>query len=237
MTIKLRGDVVDNDTAAFYNWFSMDSISPAAVSDALEDAGGGDVDVSISSYGGDVFAASDIYTELKSYAGKVNVTVTGIAASAASVIAMAGDSVSMPPTAQLMIHNASSAVQGDTRVMNHEAGVLDNINKSIAAAYVAKTGMAKADLLDLMNQETWLTADQAKDYGFADKVLFDDDSADTLQAVASASSIPAKSAVAKFRNLLAAEKPANKAAAKPAATEPTRSNVLQQKLDILRGAK
>lgn len=236
MTIKLRGDVVDNDTAAFYNWFSMDSISPAAVSDALEDAGGGDVDVSISSYGGDVFAASDIYTELKSYAGKVNVTVTGIAASAASVIAMAGDSVSMSPTAQLMIHNASSAVQGDTRVMNHEAGVLDNINKSIAAAYVAKTGMAKADLLDLMNQETWLTADQAKDYGFADKVLFDD-SADTLQAVASASSIPARSAVAKFRNLLAAEKPANKAAAKPAATEPTRSNVLQQKLDILRGAK
>ena len=237
MTIKLRGDVVDNDTAAFYNWFGMDSISPAAVSDALEEAGGGDVDVSISSYGGDVFAASDIYTELKSYAGKVTVTVTGIAASAASVIVMAGDNVSMSPTAQLMIHNASSAVQGDSRIMNHEAGVLDNINKSIATAYVNKTGMAKADLLDLMNQETWLTADQAKDYGFSDKVLFADDSADTLQAVASASSIPAKSAVAKFRNLLAAENPANKAATKTAPTEPTPSTVLQHKCEIPSAAK
>lgn len=232
MTIKLTGDVVDNETASFYNWFGMDSISPAAVSDALTAADGADVDVAISSYGGDVFAASDIFTELKNYSGKVNVTVTGIAASAASVITMAGDTVSMSPTAQLMIHNASSAVEGDTNTMAHKAGVLDNINKSIANAYVAKTGMAKDDLLDLMNKETWLTAEQAKDYGFADKILFDD-SADTLQAVASASSIPAKSAVVKFRNMLATDK---KPTVKPK-TDPVHDTVLQQKLNILRGVK
>lgn len=155
-----------------YDFLGLDYTSPRKVQDSLNNANGKDVDVVINSGGGDVFSGSEIYSSLKEYSGAVNVKVYGIAASAASVIAMAGDKVSMSPTAQLMIHNVKSGQQGDYRDMDHMSDVLKNNNSALANAYTAKTNMNKDDILNLMNDETWLTADEAVDKGFADEVLF-----------------------------------------------------------------
>lgn len=119
---------------------------------------------------------------LRAYSGKVVVKIVGIAASAASVIAMAGDVVEISPTAQIMIHNVSSRVDGDHNALLHEAGVLEGFNKSIANAYVDKTGKALDDLLDLMNKTTWFDAESAVNQGFADRVMFSGEVAPTFAA-------------------------------------------------------
>jgi ATP-dependent protease ClpP protease subunit len=142
------------------------------VVDALN---GEEVVIDVASGGGDVWAGSDIYAALKSYSGRVVINIPSIAASSASVIAAAGDEVNIGPTAQIMIHNVSNAARGDYRAMNHQAEVLENYNKSIANAYRLKTGLPEAELLEMMNKETWLTAQQAVEMGFADKIMFDND--------------------------------------------------------------
>ncbi|APX73119.1 Clp protease ClpP [Companilactobacillus allii] len=172
MTIKVTGSIVPNNYGVMYDFLGLDYTSPRKVQDSLNDANGEDVDVVINSGGGDVFSGSEIYSSLKEYSGSVNVKIYGLAASAASVIAMAGDKVSMSPTAQLMIHNVKSGQQGDYRDMDHMSDVLKNNNSALANAYTAKTNMNKDDILNLMNDETWLTADEAVDKGFADEVLF-----------------------------------------------------------------
>ena len=119
---------------------------------------------------------------LRSYPGDVTVKIVGIAASAASVIAMAGDTVEISPTAQIMIHNVSTQVNGDHNTLLHEAGVLEGFNKSIASAYVHKTGKALDDLLALMNKTTWFDAESALNHGFVDKIMFTNEVAPTLVA-------------------------------------------------------
>ena len=199
-TINIKGDVVDDETAAFYSFFDIPAISPSQVSNILNDDNDDDVAVDIASDGGDVFAASEIYTLLKKYSGKVTVNIEGLAASAASVIAMAGDQVNISPTAQIMIHKAWGSVDGNADEFAHQATVLSGIDESIASAYEAKTGMKKADLLNLMSQETWLTAQEAVDKGFADEIMFVDQK--EPQVVNSISHIPSKKAVNKLFNLI-----------------------------------
>lgn len=172
--VKVKGTIVPNDVKEIYEWFGIDATSPDDVSNVIEQLDGEAVEVEINSGGGDVYSGSEIYTSLKNYSGKVNVKITGIAASAASVIAMAGDRIQISPTAQIMIHNVSSTKSGDYRNMQHEAGILKNYNKSIANAYMLKTGLSREKLLDLMNKETWLNAQQAKELGFVDEIMFDE---------------------------------------------------------------
>ena len=199
-TINIKGDVVNDETAAFYSFFDIPAISPSQVSNILNDDNDDDVAVDIASDGGDVFAASEIYTLLKKYSGKVTVNIEGLAASAASVIAMAGDQVNISPTAQIMIHKAWGSVDGNADEFAHQATVLSGIDESIASAYEAKTGMKQADLLHLMSQETWLTAQEAVDKGFADEIMFVDQK--EPQVVNSISHIPSKKAVNKLFNLI-----------------------------------
>jgi len=180
MTIKVTGTIVPNNYGTMYDFLGLDYTSPKKVQESLNDANGADVDVAINSGGGDVFSGSEIYSSLKDYSGVVNIKVYGIAASAASVIAMAGDKVSMSPTSQLMIHNVQSGQSGDYRDMDHMSDVLKNNNSALANAYTAKTNMDKKDILNLMNEETWLTADEAVDKGFADEVLFMQDNQPVL---------------------------------------------------------
>lgn len=181
--IDVKGTIISNDQKWIYDWFEMDSTCPNDVSKILNESEGEEVEVQINSGGGSVYAGSEIYTALKSYPGKVNVKIVGVAASAAGVIAMAGDFTEISPTAQIMIHNVSSIVAGDYRDLQHEAKVIENYNKSIANAYVLKTGIEQKELLDLMDQETWLNAQQAKEMGFVDSVMFNE----SMQLVASAS--------------------------------------------------
>ena len=125
--------------------------------------------------GGSVYAGSEIYTALKNHKGQVNVSIVGLAASAASVIAMAGKTVKMSPTAQFMVHNVSSQGKGDYRDMQHMADILKTANETIASAYILKTGKSKDEILAMMDKETWLTAEKAKEYGFVDEVMFTND--------------------------------------------------------------
>lgn len=174
--INIKGPIVGNSDAWIYEWFGIEATSPQKVSDALEKANGEDIEVEINSGGGSVFAGSEIYTALKSYPGNVTVKIVGLAASAASVIAMAGNKVMMSPTAQMMIHNVSSCAEGDYREMEHTAEILKNANDTIANAYRLKTGKTQEELLRLMDKETWMTAQKAKELGFVDEIMFENDS-------------------------------------------------------------
>lgn len=173
MKIDIKGPIVSNDDLWIYEWFEIDATSPGMVHDALKEANGSDVEVHINSGGGSVFDGSEIYTALKDYEGNVTVKIVGLAASAASVIAMAGDKVLMSPTSQMMIHNASVLAAGDYRDMEHTAEVLKNVNKTIANAYRIKSGLSDEELLELMNKETWFTPQQALDKGLIDEIMFD----------------------------------------------------------------
>lgn len=167
--IEVKADIVDNDTGKFYDWIGWDAVYPGKVATLLD--GADEVEVNINSNGGDVFAASEIYTLLSQHSGRVTVNIQGLAASAASVIAMAGDVVHISPTAQIMIHKAWTIADGNADDMAHTSEFLDGIDDSIMNAYVTKTGLDKSELSNMMAKETWLTANQAVDYGFADDVM------------------------------------------------------------------
>lgn len=172
--ILISGPIVSNNDKEIYEWFGMEATAPKDVKLKIEEANGEDLDVEINSGGGSVFDGSEIYTALKEYKGNVTVKVVGLAASAASVIAMAGKRILMSPTAQLMIHNVSARAGGDHRDMAHMSEILKNANITIANAYRIKSGMDETTLLDMMNKETWLTSQQALDYHLIDEVMFED---------------------------------------------------------------
>ncbi len=163
--LRLEGPV-DEDN------FWGDSITPQDFRDELE-AEDGDVTVWINSPGGNCFAAAEIYTMLKEYAGKVTVRIASIAASAASVIAMAGDRVEMSPTALLMIHDPSTIAMGNTKDMERAIETLNEVKESIINAYAAKTGLRRNKIAELMENETWMNAKKALEYGFCDEILYE----------------------------------------------------------------
>lgn len=170
--INIKGDIVQSGDKWIYDWLGIEATSPQDVNKVLNEANGQDVEVDINSGGGDIFAGSEIYTALRSYKGNIQINIVGIAASAASVIAMAGKS-KITPTGLFMIHNVSSKAQGDYRDMQHQAEVLKTANQSIANAYKEKTGLTDAELLKLMDKETWMSAENAVKNNFIDEVMFD----------------------------------------------------------------
>lgn len=135
----------------------------------------GDVVVWLSSPGGSVVVGSEIYTMLRAYNGNVRVIVDGLAASAASVIAMAGDEVVMSPTAYMMIHCASTAVYGNRQAMEQGVEMLEEVDKGIISAYQRKTGRSAEELQVMMERETWMNAARAKELGFCDRILFEEE--------------------------------------------------------------
>lgn len=134
-------------------------------------AGSGDITVWINSPGGDCVAAAQIYNMLTAYNGKVTVKIDGIAASAASVIAMAGDTVLVSPVSMLMIHNPATIAWGDHAEMQKAIDMLSEVKESIINAYVLKTGLSRARLSHLMDAETWMDANKAVELGFADDIM------------------------------------------------------------------
>lgn len=171
--IPIKGAIIPNNDQDIYDFFGIEATSPKKVLKLIDEAKGDDLEIEINSGGGNVFAGSEIYTALAGYKGDTYVIITGIAASAASVIAMAGKTVAISPTAQIMLHNVSSSAKGDYRNMQHTAQVLKNANDGIANAYMLKTGLSRAELLGLMEKETWLSAEKALEQKFVDEILFD----------------------------------------------------------------
>ena len=162
--LRLEGPI---DEESFWG----DEITPQMFRDELE-SGEGDVTVWINSPGGNVFAAAEIYTMLKDYKGSITVKIDAIAASAASVVAMAGDTVQMSPVAMLMIHDPSTVAVGNTKDMEKAIEVLNEVKESIINAYAAKSGLTHARIANLMSNETWMNAKKAVELGFADEILF-----------------------------------------------------------------
>ena len=158
-----------NGTIAEDSWFD-DDVTPQLFKDELC-AGEGDITVWINSPGGDCVAAAQIYNMLADYKGNVTVKIDGIAASAASVIAMAGDNVLMSPVSMMMIHNPATIAFGDHTEMQKAIDMLNGVKESIINAYVIKTGLSRAKLSHLMDEETWMDANKAMEFGFADDVL------------------------------------------------------------------
>ena len=151
------------------SWFD-DDVTPKLFREQLH-AGMGDVVIWVNSPGGDCVAASQIYTMLMEYKGRVTVKIDGIAASAASVIAMAGTEVLMSPTSLLMIHNPLTVAIGDSEEMQKAIAMLDEVRESIINAYELKTGISRAKIAHLMDAETWMNAQKAIELGFADGIL------------------------------------------------------------------
>ena len=151
------------------SWFA-DDVTPKAFREQLN-AGTGDIVIWVNSPGGDCVAASQIYTMLMEYKGNVTVKIDGIAASAASVIAMAGTKVLMAPTSLLMLHNPLTIAIGDTEEMQKAIAMLDEVKESIINAYALKTGLSRLKISNFMDAETWLNAQKAIELGFADGML------------------------------------------------------------------
>ena len=166
-TLFLNGMISDE------TWYG-DEVTPQLFKDELN-AGNGNITVWINSPGGDVFAAAQIYNMLRDYKGSVTVKIDGIAASAASVIAMAGDKVCVSPVAMMMIHNPATMAMGETKDMQKAIAMLNEVKESILNAYEFKTGLTRARLSHMMDDETWFNAKKAVELGFADKILFDSD--------------------------------------------------------------
>ena len=158
-----------NGTIAEESWFD-DDITPQLFREELE-SGSGDITVWINSPGGDCVAAAQIYNMLMDYKGSVTVKIDGIAASAASVIAMAGTEVLMSPVGMLMIHNPMTIAMGDADEMEKAIDMLGNVKESIINAYEIKTGLSRAKLAHLMDAETWMDANKALELGFIDGIL------------------------------------------------------------------
>lgn len=163
-TLLLNGEISDE------TWYG-DEVTPKLFKEELESYDG-DITVWINSPGGDVFAAAQIYNMLMDYQGDVIVKVDGIAASAASVIAMAGTTVLMSPVAMMMIHNPMTIAIGDEGEMAKAIRMLSEVKESIMNAYEIKTGLSRSEISDYMNAESWFNATKAVELGFADSILF-----------------------------------------------------------------
>lgn len=159
-------------TIAEESWFD-DDVTPAMFKDELL-SGSGPITVWINSPGGDCIAASQIYTMLMDYKGDVTVKIDGVAASAASVVAMAGTKVLIAPTALMMIHNPATMAFGDHADMEKAIDMLSEVKESIINAYELKTGLSRVQLSHMMDDTTWMNAKRAVELGFADGILTDE---------------------------------------------------------------
>lgn len=148
-----------------------DDVTPKQFQSELM-SGDGNVSLWINSAGGDVVAACQIYNLLKDYKGKVTVKIDGLAASAASMIAMAGDEILMSPVSTMMIHNPVASAYGNTEEMEKVIDMLDEIKESILNAYELKTHLSRTKISHMMDEETWINANKAVKLGFADDILF-----------------------------------------------------------------
>ena len=177
MKIAIKGMIVANEDKWIYDFFGYDTTTPGEVIQALEEAPIDEaITLEISSPGGDVIAANEIYYAVATHPNRdITADIVGWAASAASYIALAATKVRILPSAVFMIHNTSGQARGDYHAMDQESKVLKNFNKAIANVYRLKTGLGESEILSLMDKESWLTAQDAKDKGFVDEIIGDED--------------------------------------------------------------
>ena len=216
-----------NGTIAEESWFD-DDVTPQLFKDELM-AGSGDITVWINSPGGDCVAAAQIYNMLMDYKGNVTVKIDGIAASAASVIAMAGTKVLVSPVSMLMIHNPMTIAYGNSGEMQKAIEMLGSVKDSILNAYEIKTGMSRTKLSHLMDAETWMDANKAIELGFADEIMQRVGSAEDMEP-------PAVSMLYSKANVVNSlmVKVAAKCAIKSEPTRKTKADDLMDRLNLIK---
>lgn len=195
--------MIPNSYKWYYDFFGEDSTCPKDVQDILDAVKQGDeVEVYINSPGGVIDVGSEIYTLLKTQKESVKIYITGEACSAASIAAMAGY-CEMSPTALMMVHCVSSGVNGNHKAMEHMGEVLRTADRALCTAYMDKAGMSETEALEMMEHETWLTAQQAKEKGLIDKIMFQEQGQDAAQMVNCLSlKLPTPEQMEKVKNML-----------------------------------
>ena len=220
-----------NGTIAEQSWFD-DDVTPQLFKDELM-SGSGNITVWINSPGGDCVAAAQIYNMLMEYPGSVTVKIDGIAASAASVIAMAGTRVMMSPVSMLMIHNPMTFAFGNTAEMQKAIDMLGEVKESIINAYELKTSLSRSKISRLMDAETWMNANKAVELGFADEILQRETSSKNEMTEAAATAFSRASVTNSLMEKLSAR---CRIEAKPTETKTNERSVddLMERLNLIR---
>lgn len=172
--IQIKGDIIPNEMKWVYDYFEFDSTCPLDVENVINELNENEeLRIVVNSGGGSVYAGQEIYSKIKKCRNTVTI-IESLAGSAAGVIAMAAKKVQMTPVSMIMIHNVSmSGCRGDYHEHQKAADSLKEMNKALAAAYTEKSGMDLKDVLKMMDKETWLTAERAKEAGFCDEIITD----------------------------------------------------------------
>lgn len=170
--IKMKGPLISNNEYEAYEFFGLEAVSAKSITDQFPEDINEDITLEVNSNGGLVTVGSEIYTALKNYEGHVTVEVTGMAASAASVAIMGADTVKMSPTAQIMIHKALlTRASGNSDDLEKAVNALKSSDQSIINAYVSKTGLSEDEIFEMMKNETFMSANEAIEKGFADEIM------------------------------------------------------------------
>lgn len=170
--IKMKGPLISNNEYEAYEFFGLEAVSAKSITDQFPEDINEDIVLEVNSNGGLVTVGSEIYTALKNYKGHVTVEVTGMAASAASVAIMGADTVKISPTAQIMIHKALlTRATGNSDDLEKAVNALKSSDQSIINAYVSKTGLSENEIFEMMKNETFMSANEAIEKGFADELM------------------------------------------------------------------
>lgn len=170
--IKMKGPLISNNEYEVYEFFGLEAVSAKSITDQFPEDINEDITLEVNSNGGLVTVGSEIYTALKNYKGHVTAEVTGMAASAASVAIMGADTVKMSPTAQIMIHKALlTRASGNSDDLEKAVNALKSSDQSIINAYVSKTGLSEDEIFEMMKNETFMSANEAIEKGFADEIM------------------------------------------------------------------
>lgn len=207
--IDIRGAIVPDGEQWIYDWYGIPAVSPKRIMQQIERAIANhdkELVVNINSQGGSVYAASEIYSHIRKFKGDSVSEITGVCASAASIVMTATKKTVIAPVGAVMIHNASVVVQGDYRDMEAMKQLLIQTNAAIMQTYITKTGKTEDELKQMMDAETWMNAQQAVEHGFVDEIMFADD----IQITASNTDVSSHGllppeVIEKMRNLLASD--------------------------------
>lgn len=202
-TIPIKGTIISNDYKEVYDWFGYDNVAPKDVSKTLKEANDQDIVLEINSPGGYISAGSEIYTVLREYSGNITAKIVGQACSAASWIALAANKVIMSPTAQMMIHRASTDVSGNIDDLSSAANAVNEMDKAYVDLYSKKTGKTPEEIYQMMAKTTWMNAKTAVENGFADEIMFENEPA---VVNADGDLVVKPEMISKIKNLLHQEK-------------------------------
>lgn len=214
--INVRGVLIPNSYKWYYDFWGKESTCPADVQRVLDETQTGDeVEVYINSPGGVIDVGSEIYTILRSRKDNVVIYITGEACSAASIVAMAA-TCKMSPTALMMVHCVSTSQRGNHSDMEHAAEVLRTADKALSTAYMDKSGMTEQEALEMMEKETWLTAEKALELGLIDEIMFQEETPEPLVA-GPLFALPSAEQMEKVRQMMPADNQIDEKAAAVAA--------------------